>query len=385
MCVRRWREAATRADAVRAEAEAEVAAAKSEAARATAAAEDARAAADAARTRGGEMQAAFASVLAALDSAVAGAFAPNTAPGDKDAAGAAAPPVPDFAALQPASLAPPTGKAIHSHDTFPLNLRLDRGKCLILIGGERYDRRVKARICGVNRRALPAGHTLDHGIAGGGDGFVDDHGDNDGDPTTSDVDGDNVVGGGGEMIDENEGDVSSARKQLDYADDDDEDGNENGNGNRNGNRNRNTRGGRRGRSSVTAAAAEARGVWAARQLSARVGTVVWERVCAEEESRLAKENAAAAEENAAAAEDAAAAAAAAREEATTRAAAAEASAASASKLAAAAQNEAEEARTKVREEGQRLLDTAEAARAEAAASVAAANEAGSRPLFAPQL
>jgi hypothetical protein len=65
----------------------EVAAAKSEVARAAARADTARTEAKAANARGAEMQAAFASVLAALDSAVAGAFAPNTA-GDKDAAAA---------------------------------------------------------------------------------------------------------------------------------------------------------------------------------------------------------------------------------------------------------------------------------------------------------
>jgi hypothetical protein len=39
---------------------------------------------------------------------------------------------------------------------------------------------------------------------------------------------------------------------------------------------------------TVAKAAEARGVWAARQLAARVSAVAWERACAEEESQLAK-------------------------------------------------------------------------------------------------
>jgi hypothetical protein len=63
----------------------------------------AAAAATAASATAGSMRAAFASVLGALDSAVAAAFTPT----DKDPSAA-----PDFAALQPASLAPPMGQTL---------------------------------------------------------------------------------------------------------------------------------------------------------------------------------------------------------------------------------------------------------------------------------
>ena len=60
-----------------------------------------------AKRREGEFRGAFAAVLAALDSAVAGAYAPETRADANDP-----PPVPDFESLAPARLAPPTGKTL---------------------------------------------------------------------------------------------------------------------------------------------------------------------------------------------------------------------------------------------------------------------------------
>ena len=60
-----------------------------------------------AKKREGEFRRAFAAVLAALDSAVAGAYAPETRADANDS-----PPVPNFESLAPARLAPPTGKTL---------------------------------------------------------------------------------------------------------------------------------------------------------------------------------------------------------------------------------------------------------------------------------
>ena len=134
----------------------------------------------AAKEREGEFRAAFAAVLAALDSAVAGAFAPETRAKESDEN-----PTPDFASLAPKSLAPPTGK------------------------------------------------TLDHGLGAGADAVVEDE----------DAPGTNP-------------EVTGSNPALDVDD--------------------------------VAPAAEARGVWAAKQLSARVHAVVYERTVAAESLAAAR-------------------------------------------------------------------------------------------------
>ena len=134
----------------------------------------------AAKERECEFRAAFAAVLAALDSAVAGAFAPETRAKESDEN-----PTPDFASLAPKSLAPPTGK------------------------------------------------TLDHGLGAGADAVVEDE----------DAPGTNP-------------EVAGSNPALDVDD--------------------------------VAPAAEARGVWAAKQLSARVHAVVYERTVAAESLAAAR-------------------------------------------------------------------------------------------------
>lgn len=242
--------------------------------------------------------------------------------------------MPDFAALQPASLAPPIG------------------------------------------------NTLDYGIGSYNPISASD-----------DDEHDRTSGKGND----NEGDVSSARKQLEYDAEDVAKGGSGGGDEVQWARAERRRGGAlgapRGEGAVPAgmlaAAAEARGVWAARQLSARVDAVVWDRACAEHtaqaaneiagnaeaEARAANENARAAQDDAAVASTAAVAAEAARADADLRAAAAEAAAAAAVEAAAAAVEEADAAKARVHEDGQSLLSAAEAARAEATASVVAANRA----------
>ena len=141
----------------------------------------------AAKEREGEFRAAFAAVLAALDSAVAGAFAPETRAKESDEN-----PTPDFASLAPKSLAPPTGK------------------------------------------------TLDHGLGAGADAVVEDE-----DAVVEDEDAPGT-----------NPEVTGSNPALDVDD--------------------------------VAPAAEARGVWAAKQLSARVHAVVYERTVAAESLAAAR-------------------------------------------------------------------------------------------------
>ena len=154
-----------------------------------------------AKKREGEFRRAFAAVLAALDSAVAGAYAPETRADADDS-----PPVPDFESLAPARLAPPTGKT------------LDHG----LLGVQSRD---DASDAAEDAPAMPRS-----------EGAQDGNGEVDGSNPSATIPADEI-----------------------------------------------------------APAAEARGVWAAKQLSARVHAVVYERTVAATRLAAAKEAVSAAE------------------------------------------------------------------------------------------